>query len=128
MEASIWAYLHTSSQKRKMKNYVVALILLGFILAHPFHTMGQDTLFIQAVAHTDTEQIKIRWAPSSHLLWQYANGVGYNLERVTLKNRQGTLLTPAERLASLKRWSVPFLPVDTKVWKSMMDTSEVAIR
>lgn len=109
-----------------MKNYTVALILWGFILAHPFHTMGQDTLFIQAVAHTDTEQIQIRWAPSSHLLWKYANGVGYNLERVTLKNEQGTLLTPAERLASLKRWSAPFRPVDTKTWKSMMDTSEVA--
>ncbi len=109
-----------------MKNYTVALILWGFLLARPFSTIGQDTLFIQAVAHTGTEQIKIRWAPSSYLLWQYTNGVGYKLERVTLKNDLGMLLTPTERLASLKRWSAPFRPVDTKTWKSMIDTSEVA--
>ncbi len=109
-----------------MKYYTVALLLSGFILACPFNLMGQDTLFIQAVAHTDSDQIKIRWAPSHHLLWQYANEVGYTLERVTLKNQQGMALSPAERLASLKRWPDPFHPADIASWKNRMDTSEVA--
>lgn len=109
-----------------MKYYTVALLLSGFILACPFNLMGQDTLFIQAVAHTNLDQIKIRWAPSHHLLWQYANEVGYTLERVTLKNQQGVALSPVQRLASLKRWPVPFRPADIASWKSRMDTSEVA--
>lgn len=109
-----------------MKYYTVALILSGFILACPYKLMGQDTLFIQAVAHTDTEQIKIRWAPSNHWLWQYANEVGYTLERVTLKNQAGIALSPAERLASLKRWPAPFHPANMDSWKNRVDTSEVA--
>lgn len=100
-------------------------MLTWVFLAWQCSLLGQDTLFIQAVAQKDGKSIKIRWAPSHALLWEYANEVGYQVERVTIKDEKGKTLSPKDRLASARKWET-VLPHPPESWRKMIDTSDIA--
>ncbi|MEZ5038437.1 MAG: fibronectin type III domain-containing protein [Saprospiraceae bacterium] len=109
-----------------MKKHTVALFVYWVVLAWPQALIGQDTLFIQAVAQSTPNAIKIRWAPNQPLLWQWCNEVGYTIERLTLYSDEGKLLSTAAKMASIKSWSPPFRPLPAEAWKPLVDTNEVA--
>lgn len=109
----------------RAKNHTVASIIIGVILAWQIPLRGQDTLFIHALAESWTEEIRLRWAPGDPLLWKYTNQIGYQIERVTIKNQKGERLSPRQRLASAKKWG-PVLPYQAEAWQKLIDTSELA--
>lgn len=109
----------------RTRKHTVATIIIGVILAWQIPMLGQDTLFIHALAESGVEEIRLRWAPSDPLLWKYANQSGYQIERVTVRNEKGERLSPTKRLASAKKWG-PVLPYRAEVWQKMIDTSELA--
>ncbi len=109
----------------RARQYTVATIIIGVILAWQIPLRGQDTLFIHALSEYGSEKIKLRWAPADALLWKYANQHGYQIERVTISNQQGERLSPEQRLTSAKKWG-PILPYRPETWQEMIDTSELA--
>lgn len=108
-----------------MIRYTVVSILSWVFLAWQCPLLGQDTLFIHAQAQSEKGKLKIRWAPSHASLWVHTNQVGFEIERVTIKDQQGQLLPPKQRLASAKKWG-PIIPSPAEDWEKMTDTSEVA--
>ncbi len=81
-----------------MKKGLYAFYILWLVLKLSA-SYAQDTLGrIQALHQRDLNQIQLRWAPSSPLIWQLANQYGYQITRYQTIPQSDSILSKGEVL------------------------------
>lgn len=94
----------------------IILILISFQLNAQREEDG-----VAITTSVDGDDILLRWAPNSPVLWYYANDYGYTVERYTFK-RNGELLDKPEKIVLAQ--SVKPAPLES--WKSLAQNDDYA--
>ena len=105
---------------KRFKEYTCFVPLVVFLIGFTIEGFAQQDITV--IARSTHSSIKLRWAPTSSLVWELGNRYGYTIERYTIL-KDSLRVTPAEQNLLV----TPVLkPLEKAQWEPLVDQDDYA--
>ncbi len=109
--------------KKYRANILVLVTVIALSLSYEIANAQTDSSKIQSIYRIYEDSVKIRWAPTDPVSWEFLNKYGYKIKRKTIMRDGKILRSPVEKFLT----GDTLKPEPVEVWEQYAEDDYVAI-